>query len=85
MSLRFVTPVEELMVDPLTPDEKKYLLKLQRVLLKCPATIEFYTIGDNDLAVIRPSELEICDGQALDNGIYLCAIDCSVKIHGTTG
>lgn len=46
----------------LTPDELKWLKKLQRVLNECPSSrLGFYTIGDRDVFVFDKDKEHLMD------------------------
>ena len=77
--------------EPLTKEEIRWLKKLEKVFWECPSDrIGFYTIGDADLTVIdekilREYDLEIADGKAHSNGIYLGFISTKIGIQGVSG
>ncbi len=55
---------------PLTPEEKKWLKKLQKVLNECPSNrMESYTIGDDSLFIydISANDSEEAENLARDN------------------
>jgi hypothetical protein len=52
--------------EPLTPTERVYLRKWERLLMQCPERLEFVTIGDADLTVI---DKEASDSTEYTNGI----------------
>lgn len=55
---------------PLTPEEKKWLKKLQNVLNECPSNrMGSYTIGDNNITIydISANDSEEAENLARDN------------------
>lgn len=57
-------------ISPLTPEEKKWLKKLQNVLNECPSNrMESYTIGDNDITIydISANDSEEAENSAVRN------------------
>lgn len=65
---------------PLTPEEKKWLKKLQKVLNECPSSrMESYTIGDNYIAIydISANDSEEAENLARDNNDWCHVIDAT--------
>ena len=64
----------------LSPDEVKWLRKLERLLCQCPSDrLGFLATGDQNLTVInhdmvQAEELEVHDQFASDNGIRLGSV-----------
>jgi hypothetical protein len=61
------------MTDKLTPDEKKWLKRVQRALDACPSLdIGFFTTGDNDVSVYRRPVDDFID---MDRGEFGSNVD----------
>ena len=70
----------------LTLAERRWIHRLQRVLLDCPPGLSLMTIGDAQLSVIdrvRESE-DLGWGAAQEAGIELASIRSGCKIHGVS-
>lgn len=78
-------------ITPLTKEELAWVKKLERVLLSCPSDrLALVTIGDACLDVIdydfvMDNNLEICDGQAMDQGLVFAMIRSKPKVLGVSG
>jgi hypothetical protein len=75
---------------PLTPDEKKWCIALERLLLKTPKRFGIATVGDPDLTIFDRVacerlgiEQEECNPQ--NNGLGLAHISSSENIQGWCG
>ena len=76
----------------LTPEEGKWLKRVQRALDACPSSdIGFYTVGDRDVSVYRrpPDDFEDCMGdfcQAVEGtGADLGSLNFPQQVHATAG
>lgn len=77
-------------VAPLTPEEQKWVWALERLLLKAPARLELYTIGDRGLTVFTnefgtDGENDIVDCRTSQDGRALASVKSACKIHGLCG
>ena len=78
---------EELKVPRLTAAEKRWIARLEKVLLDCPDRLELVTVGDPCLQVVDADgarESELCDGAAHVDGIVLADIQSACIIHGVS-
>lgn len=79
------------MTDPLTPEEKAWLRKVQKLLDNCPSRFGFYTIGDPQLQVFDRSNEHlydqnvdmVCEVSKYDD--YLCRLKFHSPVHGVCG
>jgi len=65
---------------PLTPEEKKWLKKLQTVLNECPSNrMESYTIGDDNIVIydISANDSEEANRLSSDNNDWCHVIDAT--------
>jgi hypothetical protein len=73
-----------------TTEEKRWLRRLERVLLDAPYSIGLYTIGDHDLTaydrdVVLDEDIRIEDGGAEAAGVVLGTVRSRVRIDGVSG
>ena len=77
-------------VSPLTPEEQRWVRALERLLLKAPARLELYTVGDRGLTVFTnefgtDGEDDIVDCRTSQDGRTLASVRSACKIHGLCG
>jgi hypothetical protein len=78
-------------VEPLSAAEKRWIKRLEKVLLGCPTDrIALQTIGDADLTIIdalivKKYDLETCDGWADRHGVKIGSIQSRPQIWGVSG
>lgn len=74
-------------IQPLSPEERRWVQRLERILMDCPPRLELVTIGDRGLDVItneRGTE-DIHDGGMETRGIRLASVRSKCPIHGVSG
>lgn len=74
------------MVRPTTPAEARWIRDLERVLLRCPPTLELLTIGDRGLAVLDAATakgIDLHDGRHAVADVGHARAAC--RIHGVSG
>lgn len=80
----------ELRTAPLSPEEKAWCQKLEKLLLATPARLGLYSIGDCELSVydaveVVRTELDIADCATSRAGLELGKIKSRVNIHSLAG
>lgn len=79
---------EEITVDPLTTEERKWVERLQRTLEACPSRLELVTTGDADLYVVDKagaSRSALAGDAAVDDGVALASVSGKPIVHGVSG
>lgn len=79
----------DLSVPVLSGEEKRWVIRLARVLRDCPERLELLTSGGLYLSVIDQDgarESELCDGAAGRDGVALASILLGrCLVHGVSG
>lgn len=84
----FEVPACDLSVAPLTDDERRWIRRLERVLMDAPARLEVVTIGDRSLRVVDRDgalRVDLHDGAAHANGVVLATVRSACNVHGVSG